>query len=135
MSDTAKKLAFVAFAVVLLFAVTKWPPSKPVVDQPPIVVPVTKVTAVVYVWEKDEAPMPSAVRDALDTLNRQGIIATEFEQNTKNGKGETPEQYKVPLAAAKIVGLPALIVMDGSKVIRTVKSPNSVAQVLEAAKP
>lgn len=97
-------------------------------------VPVTKVDAVVYVYEKDESAVPSPVMAALNTLNRQGIVATLFEDDTKDGTGETPEQYKVPFAAAKEAGMPALVATAGEKVVRVVKSPKTEAEVLEAAK-
>ena len=97
--------------------------------------PSVKVTAITYVYEKDQNPVPSPVLVALNTLNRAGLAATDFEQNTVNGKGETPEQYKVPLAAAKAAGLPALVVTSGTTVIRTVKAPTTAEAVLEAAKP
>src|SRR5689334_17216233 len=104
------------------------PPAPP----PPVVVPAPKPTAVTYVYEKDQNPVPSPVLVALNTLNRADLLATVFEQDTKDGTGDTPEQYKVPLAAAKTAGLPALVVTSGATVIRTVKDPKTAAQVMEA---
>lgn len=95
--------------------------------------PSTKVTAVTFVYEKDQHGVPGPVHAALNKLNRErGIIATVFEQDTKDGTGEVPEQYKATLAAAKEAGLPALVVLSGNTVLRVVKDPKTEAQVLEA---
>lgn len=93
----------------------------------------TKATAATYVYEKDQHAIPAPVLAALDKLNRERkIVATVFEQDTKDGTGETPEQYEVPLAAATNAGLPALVATNGSKVLRVVKNPQTEAAVLEA---
>ena len=94
----------------------------------------TKATAATYVYEKDQTgSVPGPVLVALDKLNRdKKILATTFEDDTLDSTGETPEQYKVPLAAANAAGLPALVVTAGAKVLRTVKAPTTEAQVLEA---
>lgn len=91
-------------------------------------------TAATYVYEKDTTAVPTGVQTAFDKLNRKGIVATPFEQDTTDETGETPEQYKVPLAAARSAGLPALAVTSKTKVIRVVKDPKTEAQVLEAVK-
>ncbi len=93
-----------------------------------------KPTAATYVYEKDDSVVPSPVMVALNQLNRAGIVATIFEEDTVNGDGETPAQYKVPLAAAKEAGPPALVVTAGDKVLRVVKSPKTAEEVLEAVK-
>ena len=92
-----------------------------------------ETTAAVYVYEKSNTAVPSAVQVGLNTLNRQGIVATLFDVNTLDGGGETPEQYKLAVPAAKEVGLPALVVMGGDKVLRSVAAPTTKEQVLEAA--
>lgn len=132
---TREKLIATVAALAVAFALMggkgcDWKPWVPT----PVVVPVVKPTAVTYVYEKDQNPVPSPVLVALNTLNRTGLIATVFEKDTKDGTGETPEQYKVPLAAANAAGLPALVVTAGDKVIRTVKAPATAEAVLEAAK-
>ena len=99
----------------------------------PLPFPSTKVTAVTFVYEKDKHVVPPPVLAALNKLNREkGIVATVFEQDTVDGAGEVPEQYKATLAAAKEVGLPALVVLANGKVIKTVKDPKTAEQVLEA---
>lgn len=92
-----------------------------------------KPTAVTYVHEQRTNEVPQAVRGGLSKLNEAGIVATVFDVDTidKQG-GETPEQYKVPLAAAK--KLPSLVATNGSKVIRVVENPQTEAEVMEAAK-
>lgn len=96
--------------------------------------PTPKVTAVVYVYEERDTQLPSGVLAALNTLNRQGIVATAFDADTTSGGQRTPEQYKAPLLAAKEAGLPALVVMCGNAVTRTLKAPTTKEQVLEAIK-
>jgi len=93
----------------------------------------TKATAATYVYEKDQHAIPSGVLAGLDKLNRERkIVATVFEQDTRDGAGEVPDQYRVPLAAALKSGLPSLVVTGGDKVIRTVQTPTTEAQVWEA---
>lgn len=107
----------------------KWPDVVPPdVVQPQ---PALKPTTATYVYEKDHGTPPSSVAAGLDKLNRQGILATAFEQDTKDGNGNTPTQYVVALAEAKKAGLPALVVQAGDKVLRVVKV-STEAKVLEA---
>ena len=98
--------------------------------------PATKATAATFVYEKDQHIVPGPVLAALNQLNRErGIIATLFEQDTKDGTGDVPEQYKPALAAAKEAGLPALVVQAGKDVLRTVKDPKTEDEVLKAVLP
>jgi len=127
-SDSNRKLIF--WAIVAFVAWQVLAGGKHVVNPVPV-----NVTAATYVYEKDETAVPSPVMAALNTLNKQGIVATLFEEDTTDGTGDTPEQAKVPLAAAKAAGLPALVVTAGEKVVRTVKDPKTAEAVLEAAKP
>jgi hypothetical protein len=108
------------------------PPIDP--DKP--VDPSLKVTRATYIYEKDNNTIPRAVVKALQQLNADGsgIVATEFEQNTTDGNGEVPDQYKIALEAAKKAGLPCLIVQAGDTVKKTVKDPKTTAEVLEACK-
>jgi len=94
----------------------------------------SSATAAVYVYEKDDGAIPAGVLTAFDKLNRQNIRATSFEEDTKDGTGDTPDQYKVPLAAASEKGLPAMAVMGGDHILRVVKNPQSEADVMGAVK-
>lgn len=116
-------------------------PSVPVAPPAPVVVtPSDKVTTVTYVYDFRNNPTPSsAVNAALNKLNRErDVTATLFEQGTFDGDDETPDQYKAALAAAKEKGLPALVVLAGSKVLRVIpdrnESPLTVEAIWEAAK-
>lgn len=108
----------------------KWPDVVP-----PVVQPTPKASSVVYVYEKDNGTVPSAVAVALDRLNRQGVLATAFEEDTTDGNGQVPAQYVTAKAEATKAGLPALVVQAGDKVTRVVKAPTSEQQVLEAIAP
>ena len=139
MKEHVKLFLFVAVVGLLLWATaepgTFGPITKPTTPTtPPVVVPVVKPDAVTFVYEKDSHAVPSGVMAALNTLNRAGILATIFEQDTKDGTEDTPEQYKIPLAAAQQAGLPALVVTAGNKVLKVVKDPKTKEQVIEAAK-
>jgi hypothetical protein len=94
-----------------------------------------KISQVTYVYEKDDHAIPAPVQAALNKLNREkDIIATIFEQDTVDGDGEVPEQYKLALATAKKEGLPSLVVQAGpTKVVRVIKNPTTDKQVLEVA--
>ncbi len=92
------------------------------------------VTQATYVYEKDQGTAPDPVEKAIDTLNRQGIMASQFEKDTKNGEGQVPTQYVVALKAATEAGLPAFVVQAGEKVRSVVPKPTTEAEVLEAVK-
>ena len=103
----------------------------PIVNPP---APVLQITSATYVYEKDDTAIPSEVMVGLNRLNRElKIVATLFEQDSTDGEGEVPDQYKVAAAAAKESGLPALVVQSSDKVIRTVKDPRTASQIWEAA--
>lgn len=92
-----------------------------------------KVTAAVYVYEKDQTAIPPAVLAAMDKLNRRGIVANSLDVQTTDGIGDVPDQFKVPFSAAKEAGLPSLVVTAGPKVLKVVKDPKTEEAVLEAA--
>lgn len=94
----------------------------------PISIPsTTKATACVYVYEKDAGPIHPSILAALDKINRdKNIPATLFEQDTKDGTGETPEQYRPALEAAKKATLPAFVVLSGTTVTSTVSAPKEL---------
>lgn len=108
--------------------------------QPPPPVPVTppgptKGTAATYIYEKDNTAPPAAVQSGLHQLNKKGVLATLFEEDTKDGDGDVPDLYKVPLAAAQKAGLPSLVVTAGDTVLKVVPNPTTEQQVLEAIAP
>lgn len=105
----------------------EWP------DVSPILQPSEKATAATYFYEKDQTAIPAAVMSGINKLNLAGIVATTCEANPDDGTGDVPDQYKIPLAAAREAGLPALVVMAGDKVLRVVKNPATLEQVVEAA--
>lgn len=92
------------------------------------------VTAVVYVYEKDQHAVPSAVMAGLNRLNREKkITATIFDRDTVDGTGQVPDQYKAPLAAAVDSGVPSLVAMAGETVRKVVKDPKTEAEVMGVA--
>lgn len=91
------------------------------------------VTAAVYVYEKDDGPVPTGVYTAIEKINREkNILASLFEDDTVDGNGETPEQYKPALDAARAKSIPAFVVLSGTTAITVVEKPQTEAEVLEA---
>jgi hypothetical protein len=90
-------------------------------------------TAAVYVYEKDSGPIPAGVTVALDRLNRdRRIVATLLEDDTTDGSGAVPDQYRAALEAARKAGLPAVVALAGQTVLRVTLKPASEAAVMEA---
>jgi hypothetical protein len=104
----------------------------------PIIGSPNAVTAVVYVYEKDDTAVPSGVRAGLNKINRLDrkpkIVATEFEDDTTDGTDSVPDQYKIPLAEFKKHGKPALVVLSGDEVLSVTLEPTTDEQVLGAVK-
>lgn len=83
-------------------------------------------TAVTYVYEKDTGGVPGFIGSGLSRLNLLDppIMATPFEEDTLNSATNAiPGPYKIPREAALKVGLPALVVQAGDKVLKVVKDP------------
>lgn len=96
------------------------------------------VTAVVYVYEKDYGEPPAVIRATISKIDSEGKIrASVFEEDTTDGTGEVPEQYKVPLATARDKGFPTeevpavLVVMAGDKSVRFMKAPKTEQDVMQ----
>lgn len=112
-------------------------PDPPPTNPPPVTTTGLHVT---LVYEKDQGPVRPAVAAALAKLNQQAIdagrsaFADEFEEDTTDGDGQVPDQFRLALEAARKAGLPALVVVSGGKVMRVVKDPRTEADVLEAVK-
>ena len=105
----------------------------PVDPNVPPVDPTTRIDRVTYVYEKDQNIAPKPVSFALQRLNTEyeNVIATEFEEDTVDGDGDIPDQYKIALDAARKAGLPALVIQAGSRVVKVVKAPTTEAQVMD----
>lgn len=108
------------------------PPGPAPAPTPAPVSPST-VTAAVYVYEKDDGPVPPGVSAGIDRLNRErNITASLFEDDTVDGTGETPDQYKPALAAAKAKSIPSLVVLAGTNAVKVVEKPTTAEQILGA---
>lgn len=114
-------------------------PFSPIDPPPPP--PNSKVTQVTYIFEKDQSSVPRPVSLALRRINVESsgsVVATEFEEDTVNASGQTPEQYKIALAEARKVGIPALVVQSGAIILRVLpdrkEAPLTEIQVMEAIK-
>jgi len=119
------------FAAAALYFVAFGVPDLPAwVSLPSVVSPVSQADAVAYVYEKDDGPIPGGVMVAMARLNSERqIMATFYEEDAT---GVVPEQYKLPLEAAKKVGLPALVVSGNGVVLKVVPKPGTEAAVMES---
>ena len=109
------------------------PVVSPKPELPPAPTPTTKATAATYVYDVRSSSIPPAVLAGLNRLNREKkILATLYEDNANSGSGEVPAQYKLAYEAAKAAGLPPLIVTDGKSVLKVVKDPKTVEQIMES---
>lgn len=89
------------------------------------------VTAVTYVYEKDDTAVPSEVMSGINRLNREKkVTASIVDDDVKDGNGETPAQYAAPIEASKKDGLPILVATNGATVVRVVKNPKTEAEVV-----
>lgn len=111
------------------------PPPDEIEPDKPIPTTTDKIDRVTVVYEKDEAVVTSEVAKALSLLNREGIIATEFETDTVDGDNETPDQYSEAKKAAEREGLPAAVFQSGGKVVKTIRISESTTteEIMEAA--
>ena len=100
---------------------------------PPTINKPSTITAAVYVYEKDDGPVPVGVYTGIEKLNRKkNILASLFEKDTVDGTGETPEQYKYALVSAKAKSIPSLVVLSGTTTIAVVEKPQTETEILEA---
>jgi len=104
-SIEAWKLAAICLVVLLSRGVSlpAFPTDWKLPSIPSIIAP-AKVTAVTYVFEKNDGGIPSGVTAGIGALNARGIMATTYEV-PKEGES-VPEQYKAALAEYKAQGGP-----------------------------
>lgn len=94
---------------------------------------VSAPTAAVYVYEKDASAIPTGVTVGINRLNRERqILATLLEDDTTDGHGDVPDQYRAALSAARGRGLPALVVLSGSTVLSVVPAPTDADAIVRA---
>jgi len=132
-SDKAPKAIAVGFFVVAALACA-WPFLG---GSLPSILPDHAVTAVTYVFEKDDTAVPSGVRAGLNRLNRESkgaIVATEVDDDVIDGTDAIADQYKIAIPEARKAGLPALVVQSGNEVLSVVLAPKTEEQVWEAAR-
>ena len=94
----------------------------------------TNPTAAVYVYEKDQGSVPGPVSQALHRLNteRDSFAASAIDQDIVTGGGTVPAQFQAAIAAARAAGLPALVILGESGVLRVLPNPTTEAEIMEA---
>lgn len=128
-----KPLLLLLAGLVLLAGTPVLPLTAPTWTLPLPLPVVQPATAAVYVYEKDATAVPAGVTAGLDRLNRERkVVATMLEEDAVDGGGDVPEQYRPALQVAKDEGPPVLVVLSGTTVVKVVKAPTTVDQVLEA---
>lgn len=126
--DAVIAVVLVAGTPLLPVSTGEWKVTLP---SSPVVAP--SVSAVVYVYEKDETAIPVGVSSGINKLNRdKKVVASLFERDTVDGTGQTPDQFKPALEAARRESIPSLIVLSGTSVVKVVKSPKTETEVLGA---
>lgn len=120
-TPTGQQFALTNIVITKLKVVPDKPPATPM-----------RIDRVTYVYEQRDNNVPGPVSFALDRLNKEykDVIATSFEEDTLDGDDEVPDQYKIALAAAQNVGLPALVIQAGTTVVRVLKDPKTEAEVM-----
>ncbi|MEY3205030.1 MAG: hypothetical protein RLZZ21_1361 [Planctomycetota bacterium] len=94
---------------------------------------VSAPTAAVYVYEKDASAIPTGVTVGINRLNRERqIVATLMEDDTTDGHGDVPDQYREALDAARKAGMPALVVLSGSTVLSVLRAPTDADAIVRA---
>lgn len=111
------------------------PPPEPDDPTDPTNPPLTtNPTAAVYVYEKDQGSVPGPVSQALHRLNteRDSFAASAIDQDITTGGGTVPAQFQAAIAAARAAGLPALVILGESGVLRVLPNPTTEAEIMEA---
>lgn len=95
--------------------------------------PTDPLMRVTYIYEKNQSPVPQQVSAAIAKLNeRPGLVAAEFERDTKDGNNKMPEQFKIAAEAAEKAGLPALVIQKDDIIYRVLESPTTEKEIMEA---
>lgn len=86
--------------------------------------PVT-TTAAIYVYEKDHGSPPAAIGQALHKLNQEhGIFALAVDQHVTGAP-------QIAIQAARIAGLPALVLLNEGVVTKIIRRPTTEAHVYD----
>ena len=120
----------------LAFLLMSGPCQKPPETSPPATT-IQAIDRLTYVYEKDEGGVPSAVLAALSALELSdaSVRVSVFEDDTTDGDGQVPEQFKSAKAAAEKHGSPCVVSEASGQVIAVVLSPRTKDDVLKALSP
>lgn len=93
-----------------------------------------KAIAGTYFYEQRVGDPPPAVQSAIDTLNsKEGFAADIADVDVINKAGTIPKQYELTLPEAKRIGPPVWVTRSEKKVLKSVKAPKTVEEILETA--
>ena len=92
----------------------------------------------IYLYEKDEGPIPPGVMAALAKANEESegeLIAVPFEEDQRDGDGDVPERYAVAYEAGMKFKRPCLVLVSGdvAKVV-TVTTYDDVMRAIKGEK-
>tara|TARA_R110002074_G_scaffold401372_1_gene599344 strand:+ start:392 stop:733 length:342 start_codon:yes stop_codon:yes gene_type:complete len=83
----------------------------------------------VVVYESEGYTVPPFVQSV---LRDSGIDSTVIDQDVVTGDGKTPESVAAAIAAAQENGLPAIVLLNGLKVLTVFDVPATAEQLQEA---
>jgi len=96
-----------------------------------------QIDQAIYLYEKDDGPIPPGVMAALSKANEESegeIIAVPFEEDQRDGDGDVPERYAVAYKAGMQFKRPCLVLVSGkaTKVV-TVETYDDVMRAISGA--
>lgn len=94
---------------------------------------VDAVELVVIVYESSTTPIPLHVHEARRRLESSGYEVRVIDPDVETGTGTTPAEIKPAIEAAKVNGLPALVLLGkSSAVVRVMDLPNTADAIVES---
>lgn len=88
---------------------------------------------VVVVVHRSEVSLPAYAMGAVNELRAAGRTVFVVDDDPKNGLGGVPKAVAPAVEKARDLGHPALVLLDGERVVGAIKLPASKEAILEAA--
>lgn len=100
---------------------------------PSLVAPVVRDALVVIVHD-ESIGLPDYAEHAINQLRAAGRQVRLTGLNPQTGLGTVPKEIAPALAPGKAAGVPALVLLQGDKVLKVIKLPATTEAILEACK-
>lgn len=115
-----------------LAPLVKWD-GKITIGWPSLVAPVVRDALVVIVHD-ESIGLPDYAEHAINQLRAAGRQVRLTGLNPQTGLGTVPKEIAPALAPGKAAGVPALVLLQGDKVLKVIKLPATTEAILEACK-